>query len=58
VPVFGHWSWLNRFLSWEDFRRCSALSVLERDHQLKRAMGFPDEHFTRIHGLLRRSGAV
>jgi uncharacterized protein len=54
VPVFGHWAWAQRFISWSDFRRCERITnVLERDYQLKRAMGFPEEHFTRIRSLLR-----
>lgn len=54
VPVYGHWAWLQRFVSWSDFRRCEAIAnVLERDYQLKVAMGFPPEHFTRVRGLLR-----
>ncbi len=56
VPVLGHWSWLKGYVSWETFRkweRCG--NPLERDYQLKRAMGFPDESFTRASRLLRRS---
>lgn len=53
VPVYGHWAWARGFVKWGDVRRSQGLGVLERDHQLKRAMGFPDEHFTRIHRLLR-----
>lgn len=53
VPVYGHWGWLQRFVGWKDFRRCERLNnVLEKDCQLKRAMGFPDAVFTRIRGLL------
>jgi hypothetical protein len=55
VPVFGHWNWVRRFVKWDDFRRCERLGVLERDYQLKRAMGFAPESFTRIHQLLRRN---
>ena len=59
VPVFGHWAWLQRFVRWSDFRRVERLrNVLEKDYQLKRAMGFPREHFTRIYALLRRTPAV
>jgi predicted TIM-barrel fold metal-dependent hydrolase len=55
VPVLGHWAWTKAFVSWNDFRRCERIpNVLERDYQLKRAMGFPLEAFTRIHQLLRR----
>lgn len=54
VPVFGHWGWLQRFMSWKDFRRCERIpNVLEKDYQLKKAMGFPDEVFTRIWKLMR-----
>lgn len=62
VPVFGHWAWMQRFVNWEDFRRTALIgNVLERDYQLKRAMGFPAEHFTRAWALLRsipRAGGV
>lgn len=55
VPVNGHFAWAGGFVSWPDFRRCQKLpNVLERDYLLKRAMGFPPEHFTRIASLLRR----
>jgi len=54
VPVNGHFAWAGGFLSWSDFRRCQAITnILERDYQLKLAMGFPPEHFSRIGGLLR-----
>jgi predicted TIM-barrel fold metal-dependent hydrolase len=54
VPVLGHWAWMRGFISWQDFRRCERISnVLERDYQLKLAMGFPPESFTRINQLLR-----
>ncbi len=55
VPVNGHFAWARGTISWPDFRRCqSNPNILERDHQLKRAMGFPLASFTRIGGLLRR----
>lgn len=54
VPVLGHWSWLRGFISWEDFRKTARLtSLLERDYQLKRAMGFSPQTFTRIRKILR-----
>jgi hypothetical protein len=54
VPIFGHWAWLQRFVDWKSFRRCEGFgNVLEKDYQLKVAMGFPSEHFTRIWSLLR-----
>jgi uncharacterized protein len=59
VPVFGHWAWAQRFVDWESFRDCECISnVLEKDYQLKRAMGFPPEHFTRVYSLMRRTPAV
>lgn len=54
VPVFGHWSWWKGYVDWDSFRRGEAeANPLERDYQLKRAMGFPEETFTRINQLLR-----
>jgi uncharacterized protein len=59
VPVFGHWAWLQRFVDWKHFRAAERISnVLEKDYQLKCAMGFPPEHFTRIYSLLRQTPAV
>src|ERR1700688_4822799 len=54
VPVLGHWAWMSGFVDWKTFRQWERQpNVLERDYQLKRAMGFPRETFTRIWGLLR-----
>ncbi|HXG46904.1 MAG TPA: amidohydrolase family protein, partial [Methylomirabilota bacterium] len=54
VPVYGHWAWVEGFIGWRDFRRCERLpSLLEKDFQLKIAMGFPPETFTRVHQILR-----
>lgn len=54
VPVYGHFPWLRGFVDWTTFRRWeSHPNVLERDFQLKKAMGFPPETFTRIWKLLR-----
>ena len=59
VPVSGRWAWMQGFVSRENHRRCACIAnVLERDYQLKRAMGFSPEHFTRIYQLLRRTPAV
>jgi hypothetical protein len=56
VPVHGHFAWMRGFVTWRDFRRCEANpNILERDYQLKLAMGFPRECFTRIWTLLRRT---
>lgn len=58
VPVHGHFAWMRGLVNWRDFRRCEANSnILERDYQLKLAMGFPKESFTRIWRLLRRTPA-
>ncbi|MEQ1861173.1 MAG: amidohydrolase family protein [Chthoniobacteraceae bacterium] len=54
VPVNGAWARLRRFISDTDWQRCRMIgNVIERDYQLKRAMGFGPEHFTRVAGLLR-----
>lgn len=56
VPVNGAWARLRRYISDEDWQRTRAISnVIERDYQLKVAMGFPPEHFSRVSDLLRWS---
>ena len=51
----GHWAWMRGLVDWETFRRLEREpNPLERDYQLKRAMGFPMETFTRIWQLLRQ----
>ena len=57
VPVLAHPGWLAGLFglkAWWRLRRIR--NPLERDYQLKRAMGFPDAVFTRAAGLLRLSG--
>jgi len=55
VPAHGHFAWMRGFVDWKSFRRWERQpNVLERDYQLKLAMGFPAESFTRIQELLRR----
>ncbi len=55
VPVMGHWAWTRGLVDWKTFRRLEREpNPLERDYQLKRAMGFPMETFTRIWQLLRQ----
>ena len=57
VPVHGHWAWMRGFVNWQTFRRWERhANVIERDYQLKVAMGFPAESFTRISKLLRLPG--
>ena len=56
VPVHGHWAWVRGFVPWKTFRKWERQpNILERDYQLKVAMGFPPESFARIHQLLRWS---
>jgi hypothetical protein len=56
VPVYGHFPWLRGSVDWKTFRRWQRQSnVLERDYQLKLAMGFPLQTFTRLWTLLRSS---
>lgn len=55
VPVSGIWAWLRGFVSWEAWRAsANEPNVIERDYQLKVAMGFPPEVFTRGWKLLRQ----
>lgn len=55
VPVTGALLWALGAMSWSDWRLTSALAnPLERDAQIKRAIGFGDDTFTRLAGLLRR----
>jgi hypothetical protein len=54
VPVLGWWGWGRGLIDWETFRRWETQpNVIERDYQLKRAMGFPEEVFTRVGELMR-----
>lgn len=55
VPCSGLWAALRGDISFADWRRCRKIAnVIERDYQLKLAMGFRPEHFTRIRSLLRQ----
>src|SRR5437588_4680512 len=59
VPVHGHFAWMRGLVDWQSFRRWQRQpNVLERDYQLKLAMGFPPETFIRIWKLLRLPRAV
>ena len=54
VPVNGLWAWLRGFIghgAWRESARES--NVIERDYQIKVAMGFPPEVFTRGWKLLK-----
>ena len=55
VPCSGLWAVLRGAISFADYRRCRKITnVIERDYQLKLAMGFGPEHFTRVRSLLRK----
>lgn len=55
VPVSGAVTWAFGMLGWRDWRASARVrNPLERDAQLKRALGFRDETFTRLSGLLRK----
>jgi predicted TIM-barrel fold metal-dependent hydrolase len=54
VPVHGHFAWMHGFVDWRSFRRWERQpNVLERDYQLKLAMGFPSQTFVRALHMLR-----
>jgi hypothetical protein len=54
VPVLGHEPFIRGHLSRRAFRSSlSEPNPLERDYRLKRAMGFPEESFTRAAELIR-----
>lgn len=53
VPTMPLWPWLWGLLSWRAYRHCARIpNPLERDYQIKRALGFPDIVFSRILQLL------
>jgi len=54
IPITGFGPWMSRVLSWKNYRNCQKIgNVIERDYQLKRAIGFPEETYTRMGELLR-----
>ena len=54
VACSGMWALMRGNISFADYRRCARIpNVIERDYQLKLAMGFPPDHFTRIRTWLR-----
>jgi hypothetical protein len=56
VPVSGALLWAFGALSWREWRRTARVrNPLERDAEIKRALGFDDETFTRLGQLLRRT---
>lgn len=53
VMILGHWAWVRGIITLDQMRRCHAIAnVLERDLQLKIAMGYAPETFTRLAGML------
>jgi predicted TIM-barrel fold metal-dependent hydrolase len=56
VPVSGHWARFRSLLQADQVREAHRTpNILERDYQLKRAMGFSDSTFTRIWDLIPTS---
>lgn len=57
VPVYGVWAWLDGTITFAALRdSLREKNILERDFQLKRAMGFPLGTFTRVNRILRAAG--
>jgi len=55
VPVTGAGLWALGMLSWREWRATARLAnPVERDAQIKRALGFGEDTFTRLAGLLRK----
>jgi predicted TIM-barrel fold metal-dependent hydrolase len=55
VPVTAAVLWAFGIVSWQEWRATAAIAnPIERDAAIKRAMGFPEESFTRLAGLLPR----
>ena len=58
IPVSGLWLWLRRLISWRDYRRSQGVrNILERDAMLKRSLGFSEETFLRLSGLLKQQAS-
>ena len=55
VPVSAMLMWASGMVSWRDWRTTAAIAnPIERDAQIKRAVGFGEDSFTRLAGLLRK----
>ena len=55
VPVTGAVMWAGGMMRWRDWRATARVAnPVERDAQIKRALGFGAETFTRLAGLLRK----
>ena len=58
VPVSGLLAWAGGMLTWSDHRKAGRIkNPLERDANLKRALGFHEKTFTRAHQVLRLTRA-
>ena len=56
VPVTAAVLWAFGIVSWREWRESAGIAnPLERDVAIKRAMGFTEDSFTRLAGLLRRT---
>ena len=56
VPVTGILLWAGGLLGWRHWRRTAGIrNPLERDAEIKRAVGFDEATFTRLAGLLRKT---
>jgi predicted TIM-barrel fold metal-dependent hydrolase len=57
VPIMGSGPWIDGVLSWKDYQRCRTITnAIERDYQLKKAMGFSEATFTRMGELMKGEG--
>lgn len=58
VLVYGHWAWMRGLIDYRTFRQWqNHRNVLERDYRIKRAIGYPEEVFTRATSLLRTASS-
>jgi predicted TIM-barrel fold metal-dependent hydrolase len=56
VPVTGVLMWAFGMMRWREWRATARIAnPIERDAQIKRALGFREETFTRLAGLLRKT---
>lgn len=59
VPVSAATAWAFGIVSWRAWRDTAAIAnPIERDAQIKRAMGFGEDTFTRLASLLRKTATV
>jgi uncharacterized protein len=59
IPVSGLWLWLRGLIDYGTYRTWEKQdNILERDFQLKKAMGFSEETFTRLNTILKGGKAA